>query len=142
MYRTDKVYAKDSEVATMAQPKANAVILGMRPATAHEESADVGLKTLAKIGLSDVDNKRGYEMTVTGSGFNDGTTAGVYVLAGKARFEDTKWWKLARLRQDELVHGVRRQQQGFCFSLYADLDESAKTYTVGSDRRPRRLRCA
>ena len=42
--------------------------------------------TLAKIGLSDVDNSRGYEMTVTGSGFNDGTTAGVYVLhiAGSA----------------------------------------------------------
>ena len=36
--------------------------------------------TLAKIGLSDVDNKRGYEMTVTGSGFNDGTTASAYVL--------------------------------------------------------------
>ena len=38
------------------------------------------LATVAKIGLSDVDNKRGYEMTVTGSGFNDGTTADVYVL--------------------------------------------------------------
>ena len=45
--------------------------------------AQVNLNTLptyAKIGLSDVDNKRGYEMTVTGSGFNDGTTAGAYVL--------------------------------------------------------------
>ena len=38
------------------------------------------LSTVAKIGLSDVDNKRGYEMTVTGSGFNDGTSAAVYVL--------------------------------------------------------------
>ena len=38
------------------------------------------LNTWAKISLSDVDNKRGYEMTVTGSGFNNGTTAGVYVL--------------------------------------------------------------
>ena len=27
-----------------------------------------------------MDNKRGYEMTVTGSGFNDGTTASAYVL--------------------------------------------------------------
>ena len=81
MYRTDKVYAKDSEAATMAQVKNNIVALGMRPETAHAENADVGLKTLAKIGLSDVDNSRGYEMTVTGSGFNNGTTAGVYVLA-------------------------------------------------------------
>ena len=38
------------------------------------------LSTYAKISLSDEDNKRGYELTVTGSGFNNGTTAGVYVL--------------------------------------------------------------
>ena len=38
------------------------------------------LSTFANIGLSDVDNRRGYQMTVTGSGFNDGTTAAVYVL--------------------------------------------------------------
>ena len=30
--------------------------------------------------LSDVDNIRGYELTITGSGFNDGTTASAYVL--------------------------------------------------------------
>ena len=34
------------------------------------------LGTYAKIALSDVDNSRGYELTVTGSGFNNGTTAG------------------------------------------------------------------
>ena len=50
------------------------------------------LHTRAKIGLSDVDNKRGYEMTVTGSGFNDGTTAGAYVLA-HARYLTAKWWE-------------------------------------------------
>ena len=33
-----------------------------------------------KITLADVDNKRGYEQTVTGSGFKDGTTADVHVL--------------------------------------------------------------
>ena len=38
------------------------------------------VKTVAKITLSDVDNSRGYEMTVTGSGFNNGTSADVYVL--------------------------------------------------------------
>ena len=38
------------------------------------------LKTVAKISLSDVDNDRGYEMTVTGSGFNNGTSAGAHVL--------------------------------------------------------------
>ena len=33
----------------------------------------------AKIALSDEDNDRGYELTVTGSGFNNGVTAAVYV---------------------------------------------------------------
>ena len=45
------------------------------------------VETLAKITLSDVDNSRGYEMTVTGSGFNNGTTAGVYVLADASATE-------------------------------------------------------
>ena len=40
--------------------------------------------TDAKISLSDEDNVRGYELTVTGSGFNDGTTADVWVLSGGA----------------------------------------------------------
>ena len=34
----------------------------------------------AKIRLSDVDDKRGYELTIIGSGFNNGTTASAYVL--------------------------------------------------------------
>ena len=38
------------------------------------------LETYAKISLSDLDNRRGYELTVSGAGFNNGTTAGVYVL--------------------------------------------------------------
>ena len=38
------------------------------------------LVTVAKISLSDVDDKRGYELTITGSGFNNGTTASAYVL--------------------------------------------------------------
>ena len=37
--------------------------------------------TVAKISLSDEDNTRGYTMTVTGSGFNNGTSAAVHVLA-------------------------------------------------------------
>ena len=37
--------------------------------------------TYAKISLSDEDNTRGYRLTVTGSGFNNGATAAVYVLS-------------------------------------------------------------
>ena len=44
----------------------------------------------AKITLSDVDNSRGYEMTVTGSGFNNGTTATVWVLGRKPT--TAEWW--------------------------------------------------
>ncbi len=39
------------------------------------------LSTVAKISISDADNTRGYEMTVAGSGFNNGTTAEVFVLS-------------------------------------------------------------
>ena len=38
------------------------------------------LDTVRKITLFDVDNKRGFEQTVTGTGFKDGTSAAVYVL--------------------------------------------------------------
>ena len=48
------------------------------------------LKTVAMITLSDVDNKRGYELTVTGSGFNDGTTATAWVLGWKPT--TAEWW--------------------------------------------------
>ena len=46
----------------------------------RSESSEQITETLAKITLSDVDNSRGYEMTVTGIGFNDGKSASVYVL--------------------------------------------------------------
>ena len=51
---------------------------------------DFELKTVAKISLSDVDNSRGYELTVTGSGFNDGTTATAWVLGRKPT--TAEWW--------------------------------------------------
>ena len=47
---------------------------------ATDPSTEQTLMTLPKISLSDVDNKRGYELTITGSGFNNGTTASAYVL--------------------------------------------------------------
>ena len=43
-------------------------------------SKDKELLTVAKISLSDNNNTRGYEMTVTATGFNNGTSAGAYVL--------------------------------------------------------------
>ena len=48
------------------------------------------LPTYAKISLSDVDNSRGYELTVIGSGFNDGTTATAWVLGRQVT--TAEWW--------------------------------------------------
>ncbi len=51
------------------------------------------LKTWAKISLSDEDNGRGAEITVTGTGFNNGTGAEVRVLIdGNADPEDDSTW--------------------------------------------------
>ena len=41
--------------------------------------------TLRKISLSSVDGTRGDELTVTGSGFKNGLSAGVFVLSGEAK---------------------------------------------------------
>ena len=43
------------------------------------EGSGAPTRTYAKIRLSDTDNQRGYYMTVTGSGFNDGSIASVFV---------------------------------------------------------------
>ena len=51
---------------------------------------DFELPTWAKISLSDVDNIRGYELTITGSGFNNGTTASAYVLQAASAPMDAK----------------------------------------------------
>ena len=49
--------------------------------TACEPASTVNdSQTVARISLSDMDNVRGYELTVIGAGFNNGATASVYVL--------------------------------------------------------------
>ena len=47
---------------------------------APDPEGAVELLIVAKISLSDSNNTRGYEMTVTATGFNNGTSAGAYVL--------------------------------------------------------------
>ena len=87
------------------------------------------LATYAKIGLSDVDNSRGYEMTVTGSGFNDGTTAGAYVLA-HARFLVADWWETLDCAGMKAALGT--DSDNAC--LHYDLNEMYKSYSISSDR--------
>ena len=59
------------------------------PAVELDDVMDSGapLATLAKISLSDEDAGRGAEITVTGSGFNNGTGAEVYVLVADTKPE-------------------------------------------------------
>ena len=61
-------------------PSASATLARNDALRATDPSTEQTAVTLPKISLSDVDNKRGYELTITGSGFNDGTTASAYVL--------------------------------------------------------------
>ena len=59
-------------------------VLGPTDSVPHLKSDDANslnnLFVHAKIGVSDVDNDRGYELTVTGTGFNNGTSAAAHVL--------------------------------------------------------------
>ena len=87
------------------------------------------LSTRAKIGLSDVDNSRGYEMTVTGSGFNDGTTAGAYVLP-HARYAVAEWWETLSCAEMQAAMGT--DSNNVCF--HYDLNEMYMSYSISSDR--------
>ena len=63
-----------------AIPTASTTLARNDALRATDPSTEQTLMTLSKIGLSDVDNIRGYELTITGSGFNNGTSASAYVL--------------------------------------------------------------
>ena len=61
------------------------------PQVKDADIANAPLATVAKISLSDVDNDRGYELTVTGTGFNNDTSATVHVLGDATPYRG--WWK-------------------------------------------------
>ena len=59
-----------------------------QPNSGPDAASLAKLEVLAKITLSDDDNTRGYELTITGAGFNNGTTADAYVLQAATAPED------------------------------------------------------
>ena len=59
-----------------------------QPNSGPDAASLAKLGVLAKITLSDDDNTRGYELTITGAGFNNGTTADAYVLQAATAPED------------------------------------------------------
>ena len=83
-------------------------ILGPNDAVGDPQVKDAGiagapLATLAKISLSDVDNDRGYELTVTGTGFNDGTSATVHVLGDATPYPE--WWNSTNCAEMNAIVG-------------------------------------
>ena len=81
--------------------------------------------TVAKIGLSDENNVRGYELTVTGTGFNNGTTASAHVLPN-ARYEAAEWWN--DLSCPDMKEAMDSESDRFCFNY--DLDATDKSYSI------------
>ena len=59
-----------------------------QPNSGPDADSAATLPVKAKVSLSDDDNKRGYELIVTGSGFNNGTTANAYVLQAATAPDD------------------------------------------------------
>ena len=89
------------------------------PAVNLNDVANSGapLRTLAKISLSDEDNTRGYELTVTGSGFNNGTSAAVHVLHAPDPYP--AWWDSTNCAEMNAIVGqsgtnVDAEGRGYC----------------------------
>ena len=75
------------------------------------------VSTVAKISLSDEDNTRGYELTVTGSGFNNGTSAAVHVLHAPDPYP--AWWNSTNCAEMNAIVGqsganVDAEGRGYC----------------------------
>ena len=88
----------------------------------------VYVTTLAKISLSDADGERGDEVTVSGSGFNNGVSAAAYVNQRMAaRFAVAQWWETLNCAGMKAAMGPGAGNE-FCF--HYTLDTAAMTYTV------------
>ena len=96
--------AKNYKVGAQILP----LITDIQPNSGRNADSAATLSVLAKVALSDDDNKRGYELTVTGAGFNDGTTADAYVLNRVPTVEE--WWSNLNCR--DMVAAVGMMYDG------------------------------
>lgn len=136
MYSTESADA--AQAVDMAMKDRNdAVVLGAHDSdNANDDNYKAGLKTLAKITLSDEDAGRGKEITITGSGFNNDTGAEVFVFVSndkpkdcQALVGDKKTGKLGTM--DSEKKEVERHSLGKA-SVGSD-DKFVVTYTVHQD---------
>ena len=93
------------------------------------------LPTHAKISLSDESNIRGYELSVTGSGFKNGTTANVYVLHIPGDGSNAALWDVMSCHNQVVAVGDSRPANGdnpFC-AMYGSLGTAEKVAVDGLD---------
>ena len=92
----------------------------------------VNFNTVAKISLSSVDGSRGDEITVTGSGFNNGISAGVYVYAAgtraKLEYMAAAAWEM--LDCAGMKRAAGSDSNRYCF--HYDLNPTAMTFTLNT----------
>ena len=91
----------------------------------------VDLITVAKIALSDVDNSRGYELEVAGSGFNNGTTATAWVLGRKPT--TAEWWNALNCAEMNALVGTDAVEGTSPCTPYADLSDAHKAIIDAAD---------
>ena len=91
------------------------------------DNEDDDLIVRSKISLDDEDNDRGYELTVTGSGFNNGTSAAVSVLHN-ARYHTAVWWETLDCAGMKAALGTDSDNACFHFNL----NHNDMSYTLGS----------
>ena len=121
--------AHDSNNTYASGYKASYAVLGPNDSVPDAPAAHTvdDLIVKAKISLSDEDNSRGYELVVTGSGFNNGTSAGVYVKNDPhLRFSTAQYWETLNCAQ--MKRAVGSDQNRYCF--HYTLNNSDMTYSV------------
>ena len=86
---------------------------------------------MAEVVLNDNNNSRGFELTVTGSGFNNDTTATAYVLN---RAPTTgEWWNELNCAEMNMVAGSSDTEgNGYC-RMYAALTDAEKAIVGMAD---------
>ena len=90
----------------------------------------VYVSTETKISLSSIDGQRGEELTVNGSGFNNGVSAAAYVAQRKAaRYAVAEWWETLDCDKMKAAMGSGAGNE-FCF--HYTLNETEMTYAVAS----------
>ena len=106
------------------------------PQVQNHGDDDMYLKQLlvkAEISLSDEDNSRGYELTVTGSGFNNGTSAAVHVLHNARYHTAVAWEDLDCAGMKKALGKGDSETNEACFHF--DLDTKYMTYKLSDPLR-------